>query len=139
MDALSNPDLLKFSEVLQALQTLPTKLYDSYDQAMERVHGHGRSLLRLVTFAQRPLGTKEVEHALGISPDADEVLDEEIIPASALVSRCAGLVTLNENNDVVFSHYTIDNYFATQHDVLYGNGHKYMAETCLGYFNLRGK
>ena len=106
---------------------------------MERVHGHGRSLLRLVTFAQRQLGTKEVEHALGISLETDEVLDEETIPASALVSRCAGIINLNENNDVVFSHYTIDNCFATQRDELYGNGHKCMAENCLSYFNLRGK
>ena len=137
MDAMSNPDLLKFSEVLQALRTLPTKLNDSYDKAMDRVQGHGRSLLRLVAYAQRPLNTKEVEHALGISPETDELLDEEIIPASALISRCAGLVTLDENYEIVFSHYTIDGYFATRRDDFFEDGHKYMAEICLHYLNLQ--
>ena len=137
MDAMSNPDLLKFSEVLQALRTLPTKLNDSYDKAMHRVQGHGRSLLRLVAYAQRPLSTKEVEHALGISFETDELLDEEIIPASALISRCAGLVTLDENYEVVFSHYTIDGYFATRRSDFFEDGHRYMAEVCLHYLNLQ--
>lgn len=137
MDAMSNPDLLKFSEVLQALRTLPTKLNDSYDKAMDRVQGHGRSLLRLVAYAQRPLSTKEVEHALGISSETDELLEEEIIPASALISRCAGLVTLDENYEIVFSHYTIDGYFATRRDDFFEDGHKYMAEVCLHYLNLQ--
>ena len=137
MDAMSNPDLLKFSEVLQALRTLPTKLNDSYDKAMDRVQGHGRSLLRLVAYAHRPLSTKEVEHALGISSETDELLEEEIIPASALISRCAGLVTLDENYEIVFSHYTIDGYFATRRDDFFEDGHKYMAEICLHYLNLQ--
>ncbi|KAL8786436.1 MAG: hypothetical protein Q9195_008206 [Heterodermia aff. obscurata] len=137
MDAMSNPDLLKFSEVLQALRTLPTKLNDSYDKAMDRVQGHGKSLLRLVAYAQRPLSAKEVEHALGISSETDELLDEEIIPASALISRCAGLVTLDENYEIVFSHYTIDGYFANRRDDFFEDGHKYMAEICLHYLNLQ--
>ena len=137
MDAMSNPDLLKFSEVLQALRTLPTKLNDSYDKAMDRVQGHGKSLLRLVAYAQRPLSTKEVEHALGISSETDELLDEEIIPASALISRCAGLVTLDENYEIVFSHYTIDGYFASRRNDFFEDGHKYMAEVCLHYLNLQ--
>ena len=137
MDAMSNPDLLKFSEVHQALRTLPTKLNDSYDKAMDRVQGHGRSLLRLVAYAQRPLSTKEVEHALGISPETDELLEEEIIPARDLISRCAGLVTLDQNYEVVFSHYTIDVYFATRRDDMFEDGHKYMAEVCLHYLNLQ--
>ena len=137
MDAMSNPDLLKFSEVLQALRSLPTKLNDSYDKAMDRVQGHGRSLLRLVAYAQRPLSANEVEHALGISFETDELLDEEIIPASALISRCAGLVTLDENYEIVFSHYTIDAYFATRRVDFFENGHKYMAEVCLHYLNLQ--
>ena len=137
MDALSNPNLLKFSEVRSALRNLPTELYDSYDNAMDRIQGHGKSLLKLLTYALRPLSTQDVEHALGISFETDELLDDEIIPASTLISRCAGLVTLDQNYEVVFSHYTIASYFALRRDDLFGNGHKYMAETCLTYLNLK--
>ena len=136
MDALSNPDLLKFSEVRTALDNLPVGLNDSYDNAMERTQGHGRSLLRLVAYAQRPLNIHEVEHALALISDSDEILDDEIIPAGTLISRCAGLVTLDENDEVVFSHYTIVGYFAERSSHLFGKGHKYMAETCLSYLNL---
>ena len=137
MDALSNPDLLKFSEVRNALHKLPEGLNDSYDNAMERTAEHGRHLLRLVAYAQRPLSISEVEHALALTPHSDEILDDEIIPARTLISRCAGLVTLDENDEVVFSHYTVVGYFAERSNHLFGNGHKYMAEICLSYLSLR--
>lgn len=136
MDAISDPDLLKFSEVQNALLNLPTRLNDSYDKAIDRIQAHGRSLLRLVAYALRPLDIKEVEQALGMSPGADNILDEEIIPASTLVSRCAGLVTFDENHQVVFSHYTIVGYFAKRRDDLFGNGHKSLAITCLSYLSI---
>lgn len=136
MDALANPDLLKFSEVRTALDNLPVGLDDSYDNAMSRVQGHGRSLLRLVAYAQRPLNVREVEHALALIPNADEILDDEIIPTGTLISRCAGLVNLDENGEIVFSHYTIVGYFAQRSGDFFGNGHKYMAGISLAYLQL---
>ena len=137
MDALTNPNLLKFSEVRNALDNLPEGLNDSYDSAMERIEQHGRHLLRLVAYAQRALKIHEVEHALALTPDSDEILEDEIIPARTLISRCAGLVTLDENDEIVFSHYTIVGYFAERSNDLFGHGHKYMAEVCLNYLKLR--
>lgn len=136
MDAMSHPDLLKFSEVCNAMLHLPTGLDDSYDKAIDRTQAHGKSLLRLVAYAHRSLSIGEVEQALGVSFGASEILDEEIIPASTLISRCANLVTFDEDHHVVFSHYTIAGYFARRRDDLFGNGHKYMAQTCLNYLNL---
>lgn len=136
MDAMSHPDLLKYSEVRNAMLHLPTELNDSYDKAMDRTQAHGKSLLRLVAYAQRSLSIEQVEQALGVSFGASEILDEEIISASTLISRCANLVTFDEDHQVVFSHYTIAGYFAHRRDDLFGNGHKYMAQTCLNYLNL---
>jgi len=136
MDAMSDTDLLKFSEVHDALLNLPSGLDDSYDKAMKRLQAHGKSLLRLVAYSQRPLHIQEVEQALGVSSGAYEILDEEIIPASTLVSRCAGLVTFDENHQVVFSHYTIVGYFAKRRDDLFNNGNTYMAGLCLNYLGL---
>ena len=137
MDAISDPNLLKFSEVRSALQMLPKKLDDSYQHAMVRVQGHGRSLLRLVSFAARPLTTREVEHALGITIGLDELLDEEIIPIGTLVSKCAGLVVINEDGYVSFAHYTIVGYFGTHREQLFGNGQAELAQSCLTYLNLK--
>lgn len=137
MDAISDTELLKFSEVRNALLSLPTGLNDSYDKAMERIQHHGKLLLKLVSYACRPLKIKEVEHALGMTPGDDEILDEEIVPASTLVSRCAGLVTLNEGQEVVFSHYTVENYFTTRRNELFESGQIYMTEICLHYLNLK--
>lgn len=136
MDAISHPDLLKFSEVYNAMLHLPTELDGSYDKAIERTQPHGKSLLKLVSFANRSLSIEEAEQALGLSHGASEILDEEIIPASTLISKCANLVTFDADHHIVFSHYTIARYFAHRRDGLFGNGHKYMAQLCLGYLNL---
>ena len=137
MDAISDPELLKFSEVRNALISLPIRLNYSYDKAMERIQPHGKLLLKLVSYACRPLKIKEVEHALGMTPGNDEILDEEIIPASTLAPRCAGSVTLNESQEVVFSHYTVEKYFTTRRNELFESGQKYMAEICLHYLSLK--
>lgn len=137
MDAMSDLDLLRFSEVRHALENLPIRLYDSCDKAMDRIQDHRKSLLRLIAYAQKPLSTREVKHALAVSSEADEVLQDEIIPASTLISRCAGLVTLDQNYEVVFSHYTIAGYSGQRRDDLFGNGHRYMAETSLIYLKLK--
>ena len=137
MDALLNPDLLKFSEVRNALDNLPGGLNNSYGNAMDRIAGHGKYPLRLVAYAQRPLNIYEVEHAPTLTADSDEILDDEYIPARTLISRWSGLVTLNETDQVVFARYTKVGFFAERSNHLLGSAHKYMAETCLNYLSLR--
>ena len=72
-----------------------------------------------------------VEHAPALTAASDETLDDEIIFARTLISRCARLVTFNESGQLVFSHYTIFGYFVARSNHLFGNGHRYMAETCV--------
>ncbi|KAF2175872.1 hypothetical protein K469DRAFT_763229 [Zopfia rhizophila CBS 207.26] len=104
-----------------ALKNLPTgsEAYDhAYKEAMERIEGQvadSRDLakqLSWITCAKRRLTILELRHALAVEIGASE-LDEENLPEiEDMVSVCAGLVTVDEESDIIrLVHYTIQEYF----------------------------
>jgi hypothetical protein len=94
--------------VLGALERLPTEIHGAYDIAMERIKQQGQSdetlaknVLLWVAQARRPLSVAELQHALAVLPgmkemDANHVTDEDI-----LISVCAGLVIIDEQQSIV--------------------------------------
>lgn len=104
------------------LKNLPTglKAYDYvYDEAWKRIEGQdadsedlAKQVLLWITCSKRQLTTSELQYALAVEPDTDE-LDEDNLPQiEDIVSVCAGLVTIDEQSDIVrLVHYTIQEYF----------------------------
>ncbi|KAJ5935976.1 hypothetical protein N7454_005274 [Penicillium verhagenii] len=96
----------------------------AYDQAIYRINGQktgfrelANKALAWIINAQRPLTTSELQHALGVEV-GEPKLDEENLPEIAdLISVCAGLVTVDEESDIIrLVHYTVQEYFErTQH------------------------
>jgi tetrahydromethanopterin S-methyltransferase subunit G len=92
----------------KALDTLPSEVNATYDEAMKRIArqtGRDRILaeqvLSWVSYAVRPLSLTELQHALAISPDMTAMDPEAITDAMFLTSVCAGLVVIDEYSDVV--------------------------------------
>ena len=85
---------------------------------MERIEGQvihqnelAKQVLSWITCAKRPLTTAELQHALAVEVDEAE-LDEENVPQiEDMVSVCAGLVTIDEESDIIrLVHYTTQDY-----------------------------
>ena len=90
-----------------------------YEQAMKRINDQeegirelAQKVLSWVTHAKRPLTTIELQHALAVK-DGKVELDEDFIPEiEDLVSFCAGLVTVDEQSNIIrWIHYTTQEYF----------------------------
>lgn len=86
---------------------------------MERITGQigdqavlGKQVLEWITCARRPLQTSELQTALAIEIDSDQ-LDEESMPTlEDMVSVCGGLVTVDEVSQIVrLVHYTTQEFF----------------------------
>jgi hypothetical protein len=86
---------------------------------MERIEGQktgfrdlAKRVLSWITCAKRRLTTSELRHALAVEIDESE-LDEDNLPqVEDIVSVCAGLVTIDEESDVIrLVHYTTQEYF----------------------------
>ncbi|KAF1956199.1 hypothetical protein CC80DRAFT_472913 [Byssothecium circinans] len=120
MDSLK--DHRTIAKLRDALKNLPkgdNEVNDAYDLAMERIDTQGegardlaRNILMWVVHAKRPLSVRELQDALAIEPGTSS-LDEERRPEPEdLDSLCAGLITVDQNSQIVrLVHYTTLEYF----------------------------
>jgi GPI inositol-deacylase, winged helix domain len=108
--------------VLIALKRLPSGLHEMYDEIMERIHKQSeidislaRKVLGWITFAKAPSKVKTLQHAVAIAPDTNTLDDGDLTYMTDLISVCAGLVTIDEESDVVrLVHNTTQGYIEEQ-------------------------
>ena len=127
----------------KALDALPTKLNETYDEAMIRIQGqvqeHSQlalSALAWISNALRPLILDELKEALAIQP-GDPELDEEAIPEEALiVSVSAGLITIDPESETIrLVHFTVEEYFKGSKHQWFPDAQSRIAKTCLTYLS----
>ena len=130
-----------------ALKNLPSgsNAYDNaYKDAMVRIEGQvadqeelAKQVLSWITCAERPLTTLELQHALGVEVGESE-LDEENLPEiEDMVSACAGLVTIDEESNVIrLVHYTAQEYFERMRERWFPDAETSITKTCVTYLSL---
>jgi hypothetical protein len=110
---------------------------------MERIEGQiknsrelAKQVLSWITCAKRPLTTSELRHALAVEV-GEFKLDEENLPEiEDVLSVCAGLVTVDEQSDVIrLVHYTTQEYFERTWTFWFPNAQKDIATTCVTYLS----
>lgn len=101
-------------DALEALENLPTDMDSAYDEVLERVEKVKAKatvikVLSWVFYAQRPLHMSELREAMSIRPLREtKLFSKLLIHPDSLVSSCQGLITVDEETDVVrFTHYTV--------------------------------
>lgn len=144
MDALL--DKRTKSKVESKLQTLGKGfqgLDQAYDDAIRRIDTQlpddmslAKQALSWIVNAKRPLTTTEICHALATERN-DVKLDLDNVPdIEELFSVCAGLVTVEEERQVVrLVHYTAQEYFEQIQKDWMPNAHIDIASTCLVYLS----
>jgi ankyrin repeat protein len=142
VDSLLDKDTKK--KVKSALDHLPggtEALQKAYDGAIERIDGQlpgksarAKNVLSWISYAARPLTTGELCHALAVELE-DEELDEDNIPdVEDMVSVCAGLVTVDEESNVIrLVHYTTQEYLKGIRETWNPSAQYDIACTCLTY------
>lgn len=130
-----------------ALKHLPTELDDTYHEALERIYSQNKDdvllaerVLSWISFARRPLTVKEMQHAiavLNLEPDETRINEEGIPDDDLLVAVCAGIVTIDEENDVIrLVHYSTQQYFERIRDTRFPHAQTAIAQACLRYQSL---
>ena len=110
---------------------------------MERIEGQvtdqeelAKQVLSWITCAKRPLTTSELQHALAVEVGESE-LDEENLPEiEDMVSVCAGLVTVDEESDIIrLVHYTTQEYFERTQRHWFPNAETDITTICVTYLS----
>jgi hypothetical protein len=127
-----------------ALKRLPKGsdgLNIAYDEAMGRILTQkpgfrelAEQVLSWITYAQRPLTVRELQHALAVEPGEPELDEDNLSDVAELVSSCAGLVTVDQESDIVrLVHYTTQEYFDRVRLERFPRAEQHIATTCLSY------
>jgi ankyrin repeat protein len=142
VDSLLDKDTKKkVKSALEHLSGGTEALKKAYDGAIERIDGQlpgktarAKSVLSWISYAARPLTTSELCHALAVELDEEE-LDEDNIPdVEEIVSVCAGLVTVDEESNVIrLVHYTTQDYLKGIRETWNPSAQYDIASTCLAY------
>ncbi|KAN0087259.1 hypothetical protein V8E54_000947 [Elaphomyces granulatus] len=91
----------------------------AYDDTVNRIENQqqgirefAKNMLFWIVCAKRPLTTEELRHALAVEPGTRSLDMKNLCAVEDMVSSCAGLVTVNqENNTIGLVHYTTQEYF----------------------------
>lgn len=130
--------------IRRALGSLPTgsNAYDSaYEEAMNRIEDQNRDkrdmakkTLLWITCAKERLTKPELQEALAVEI-GETKLDRDNLPnMDDVASVCAGLVTIDEESDVVrLVHWTTQDFFERTRDKWFEDAESHIAEVCLTY------
>ncbi|KAL8796487.1 MAG: hypothetical protein Q9195_001161 [Heterodermia aff. obscurata] len=143
MDALATKRTSK--AVQETLQNLPTKIKDTYEQAMTRIEQKNNdddrkmamNLLLWIAFARRPLTVAEIEHATSIAPKTREIDPDDVVSAKDLTSLCAGLVIIDASNILRLVHFSAQNYLSENRARWFADGDLVIARHCLTYLSFK--
>ncbi|KAF1950513.1 ankyrin repeat protein, partial [Byssothecium circinans] len=126
---------------LEALSRGSKALDKAYDDAVKRIKGQlpedralATNILSWITYAQRPLSTKEICHALAVKLDEKELDLDNILDVEDIISVSAGLVMVDEESDIIrLVHHTTQEYFQRTWTSWFPNAQSYITEICVTY------
>lgn len=115
----------------------------AYDEAMKRIRGQKSGFRQLaekvlcwIICAQRPMTTSEIQTALAVEVGDRELNEEKLKPINRMVSVCAGLVTVDEESDIIrLVHYTTQEYFQRTQAQWFPTAEADIATICITYLS----
>ncbi|KAI1359875.1 hypothetical protein F5Y08DRAFT_318569 [Xylaria arbuscula] len=118
-------------------------LTKAYDQAMNRINGQelgfqelAKKTLSWITCAKRPLTKTELQHALAVEIGESKLDDDNLPQIEDMLSACAGLVTIDEESDIIrLVHYTTQEYFEQKHKDWFPGTETEMTIICITYLS----
>ncbi|KAJ7080065.1 hypothetical protein C8R44DRAFT_722830, partial [Mycena epipterygia] len=127
--------------VREALNSLPQNLSGAFDEVVYRINRQDEEekalawlALSWVTNARRPLEPSELRVALAVEEGATKLNAENLLDTETILSVCAGLVIINEeDNKVRLIHYTIQDYLEQIQDQEFPRAHSEITATCITY------
>ncbi|KAK2602963.1 hypothetical protein N8I77_009457 [Diaporthe amygdali] len=137
-------------DLKDALGRLPSRLFDVYERALQRVREQDRPdrdheksdmlIVEMVLCCARQFTLHELQHCLATRMGAVDI-DESVVQSystDVMLSRTAGLLSIEDDEKVRFMHHTVDDYLESPEvfEQNFSNGHLTLAQKCRTYVQL---
>ncbi|RJE24666.1 Ankyrin repeat protein [Aspergillus sclerotialis] len=131
--------------VKKSLKTLPGRLDDLYDDAMQRLRSSPTAQLALrviswIVHSFRPLRFIELQHAVAIDEleeDDKDIPDDCLTDQTLIINACVGLIRIDmESQTIGLVHYTTYDYFKQKGSVYFPNAQMDLGVACMRYLKL---
>jgi ankyrin repeat domain-containing protein 50 len=126
-------------KVIAALATVPQSLPAAYNDVLARIERRGADrkavamkVLSWVIHAHRPLRIEELQEAIAVEDDDTEINEDYLLDPPFIVDVCESLVGYDKGRNVVFTHYTVQEFFQNE-GASFLLPISYVAKTCLTY------
>ncbi|KAJ7835018.1 hypothetical protein B0H14DRAFT_2450271 [Mycena olivaceomarginata] len=128
----------------EALKSMPKDLDHTYEITIQRIISQAEDdreiALRVLTWvsnAKRPLSVRELQEALSVEQDDKNFDSDNILDTDIILSVCAGLVIIDEDNHVFrLVHYTAQEYLDHVQPTQFPKAQVDITATCLTYLSL---
>ncbi|KAH8780369.1 hypothetical protein BGZ57DRAFT_760450, partial [Hyaloscypha finlandica] len=133
----------KLEKALEGLPTGSQAYNHAYKDAMERIKAQdtdsrelAEHVLSWIICTKRHLTTVELQHALAVEVGGPELDEGNLTQIEDMVSVCAGLVTVDEETNIVrLVHYTTQEYFKQTQDQWFPNAENDIIAICVTYLS----
>ncbi|KAJ7453087.1 ankyrin repeat-containing domain protein [Mycena latifolia] len=141
IDSLTTKHTVK--AVREALDKMPSDLTGAYDELMERINRQSEDdkdiaqrTLSWVSNAKRLLHIVELREALAVEHGATKLDPDTLLDPEIIISVCAGLVIVNEEDDLVrLIHYTAQDYMDHIQATAFPHASTEITMTCITYLS----
>ncbi|KAJ6496280.1 ankyrin repeat-containing domain protein [Mycena sanguinolenta] len=132
--------------VREALKNMAGNLDGTYTEVVARINeqtpddrGLAWLILSWMTHAKRPLRPAELKEALAVESGAAELDPENFLDMDSILSVCAGLVVIHEEDDIIgLVHYTVEKYLEQLATVQFPHASTEITMTCITYLSFEG-
>ncbi|KAF7364328.1 ANK-REP-REGION domain-containing protein [Mycena sanguinolenta] len=132
--------------VREALKSMPGDLDGTYTEVVARINDQTPEdkalawlILSWMTHTKRPLRPAELREALAVESGAAELDPENFLDMDSILSVCAGLVVIHEEDDIIgLVHYTVEKYLERLATVQFPHASTEITMTCITYLSFEG-
>ncbi|KIX01570.1 uncharacterized protein Z518_09296 [Rhinocladiella mackenziei CBS 650.93] len=137
-------DQITKADVKKTLQHLSTNLTEAFQSTIQRISNLSATRRELafrtlmwISHARRPLTVSELQHALALRIDDNDIDRDNFPSVRTLVDCCCGLVEVDRESSIIrLVHHSLEEYLRHQDHGLFINANLIMTQTCLRYLML---
>ena len=138
-------DQITKADVKRALLHLSTDLTNAFESTIQRVSNLPNARRELafrtlmwISHARRPLTVLELQHAMALRFEDEDLDRDNLSSVKTIVDCCCGLVEVDMESSIIrLVHHSLEEYLRTQDHGLFREANLAITRTCLRYMRLR--